>query len=159
MTAITRKARSFGRTHGYAVTGRTTSNSAIITIRLSTAQRPALPPGIGAGSADIQDEPPIWSSPGAVLQINGFLAKFFINPSPALAAARSDSPEKEGAAHEILTSERSNVLARLRLFAASTLTTAAQQSHSRRDGQIGHWHRNKSQQSRDVKRCDEKLQL
>jgi CheY-like chemotaxis protein len=41
----------------------------------------------------VDDEPVIASSLAAILQMNGFSARFFICPLAALAAARSESPD------------------------------------------------------------------
>ena len=41
----------------------------------------------------VDDEPVIASSLAAVLQMNGFSARFFTSPLEALAAARSESPD------------------------------------------------------------------
>ena len=41
----------------------------------------------------VDDEPVIASSLAAILQMNGFYARFFTSPLEALAAARSDSPD------------------------------------------------------------------
>jgi CheY-like chemotaxis protein len=41
----------------------------------------------------VDDEPVIASSLAAILQMNGFSARFFTCPSEALAAARSESPD------------------------------------------------------------------
>jgi len=41
----------------------------------------------------VDDEPVIASSLAAILQMNGFSAKFFTCPLEALAAARSESPD------------------------------------------------------------------
>ena len=41
----------------------------------------------------VDDEPVIASTLAAILQINGFSARFFTSPLEALAAARSESPD------------------------------------------------------------------
>jgi DNA-binding response OmpR family regulator len=41
----------------------------------------------------VDDEPVIASTLAAILQMNGFYARFFTSPLEALAAARSDSPD------------------------------------------------------------------
>ena len=41
----------------------------------------------------VDDEPVIASTLAAILQMNGFSAKFFTNPAAALAAARSKAPD------------------------------------------------------------------
>jgi DNA-binding response OmpR family regulator len=61
--------------------------------RRNTRKRLHVSPRSGSCIFVVDDEPVIASSLAAILQMNGFSARFFTCPLKALAAARSESPD------------------------------------------------------------------